>query len=308
MQALYFDKTLQYREEYPMPVPAAGECLVRVELAAICNTDREVLHGYKPGYTGVLGHEFTGIVVEAEDRALIGRRVVAELNLGCGHCIYCRTGREKHCVSRRVLGLSHMDGVFAQYVKLDMRLIHLVPDSVAPEAAVFTEPLAAALQVLECAHIRPSEPVAVVGDGRLAYLVAQVLALNGTAVCVYGKHEEKLHKFAPFADTALKAAGSYEVVVEATGSPSGMKTALKLVRSCGLLVLKSTYAAEAEVDLSEFVVREITLRGSRCGPFLPALNLLKRGALHLPEIELYPLRDYQAAFASHAFKVGFDLR
>ncbi|MDL2235086.1 alcohol dehydrogenase catalytic domain-containing protein, partial [Christensenellaceae bacterium OttesenSCG-928-L17] len=307
MKALYFDKTLRYREDMPMPERKAGESLVRVELAAICNTDREVLRGYKPGYKGVLGHEFSGIVEQSENAALINKRVVAELNLGCRECLYCKSGREKHCVSRRVLGLNDMDGCFASYVSLNNRLLHVVPAHVTAKEAVFIEPLAAALQVAECAHIRPSTPVAVVGDGRLAYFVAQVLALQGTAVTVFGKHAEKLEAFAPFAETSLKINGSFETVVEATGAPAGLRTALRLVRSGGLIVLKSTYAMQEAFDMSELVVREITLTGSRCGPFAPAIALLSRGQIRLPELELHPLVDFEAAFASRAFKVGFDL-
>lgn len=308
MKALYFDGTLQYISDYPTPIPKKNECLVRVELAAICNTDREVLRNYKPGFNGVLGHEFCGIVDQADEKSLIGKRVVCELNLGCGECIYCKTNREKHCVSRLVLGLSDMDGCFAEYVKLDRALLHVVPDNIPPESAVYAEPLAAAMQVLESTHILPSTPVAVISDGRLAYMIAQVLSLNGTHVTVFGKHEEKLAAFKTFADTATAPAGSFETVVEATGSPSGLQTAISLTRSGGTIILKSTYASNASINISELVVREITLKGSRCGPFAPALALIEKGRIIFKEIELYPLNEYGAAFASKAFKAGFDLR
>lgn len=308
MKALYFDGALKYMSDYPIPIPDKNECLIRVELAAICNTDREVLRNYKPGFKGVLGHEFCGIVEQADDKALIGKRVVGELNLGCGECIYCKTNREKHCISRRVLGLNDMDGCFAQYVKLDKALLHIVPDNIPPEEAVYTEPLAAAMQVLESTHILPSTPVAVIGDGRLGFMIAQVLSLNGTHITVFGKHEEKLNAFKPFADTSTVPAGSFETVVEATGSPSGLKTAISLTRSGGTIILKSTYVIDASFNLSELVVREITLTGSRCGPFAPALALMEKGRIVFKEIELYPLSEYNDAFASRAFKVGFDLR
>lgn len=309
MKALVYENgTLACRQDYPMPAPAADESLIRVELAAICNTDREVLRGYKPGFSGVLGHEFVGVVEASGDAPLVGRRVVGELNAGCKKCLYCTTGREHHCVDRRVIGMQGKDGCFAEYLTLRTDLVHPVPDGVPAERAVYCEPLAAALEVPEQTHLPPSQAVAVVGDGRLAFLIAQVLALNGTPVAVFGHHEDKLAMFRPFAQTATTPAGSFEAVVEASGAPGGLADAIRLVRSQGTLVLKSTYAKNVEVNVSELVVREVTLRGSRCGPFVPALRLLARDALILPEIELHPLEDFEAAFASRAFKVGFDLR
>ena len=309
MNGLFYDgRQALLRTDLPVPQPAAGESLIRISLAAICNTDREVMKGYKPDFTGVMGHEFVGVVERSDDPALVGRRVVGELNAGCGNCVYCRTGRERHCQERKVIGLTGKDGCFAPYMTLQNHLIHVVPDSVPDEAAVCTEPLAAALEIPQLTHIPPNEDVCVIGDGRLAYMIAQVLALSGAGVTVVGHSEEKLKMFAPFAATTLKPDRTYEIVVDACGSPSGIDTAAGLVRKCGTIILKSTYAGVKEMNLSSFVVNEVTLRGSRCGPFAPALRLLERGLIRLPQIELYPLERWEEAFASRAFKSGFDFR
>lgn len=309
MQALFFDGAPHYTQNHPMPVPQPGESLVRILMAAICNTDREVMKGYKAGFSGVLGHEFVGVVEASLLRPdLVGKRVVGELNAGCKTCLYCTTGREHHCLTRKVIGMEGKDGCFAEYMTIATDLLHPVPDTLPTEQAIFCEPLAAALEVVEQSHLRPSQEVALVGDGRLAYMIGQVIALQGTPLTVFGHSPEKLAMFAPFAKTALEPSGSFEVVVEASGSPSGLKSAISLTRSMGLLVLKSTYADLAPLNTSELVVREITLRGSRCGPFVPALNLLNRGQVTLPPIDLYPLEQFEAAFASRAFKAGFDFR
>ena len=309
MQGLYYDGTkAELRRELPVPEPLSHESLVRIALAAICNTDKETLRGYKPDFKGVLGHEFVGVVEKSDDPALIGRRVVGELNEGCGECLYCKTGREHHCTSRKCIGLSHKDGCFAPYMTIATRLLHTVPDCIPDERAVFTEPLAAALEIADQVHVRPSEPLCVVGDGRLAFMIAQVLALTGAEVTVLGRHPDKLELFKPFAKTALDCDRSFEIVVDATGSPGGFETAASLVRSRGVLVLKSTYAGSAALNLSKLVVNEITVVGSRCGPFEPALRYLQRGLVTLPEIALYKLCDWEAAFNSTAFKAGFDFR
>lgn len=309
MRGLVFDgKQAVYREDLPIPVPTETESLVRVHLAGVCNTDKEILKGYRPSFRGVMGHEFVGVVEQSPDPALVGKRVVGELNAGCGHCVYCRTGREKHCEERRVIGIDKKDGCFAEYMTIETHLLHPVPDSLPDERAVFTEPLAAALEIPEQVHILPSQNAAVVGDGRLAFLSAQVLALTGCDLTVIGHHAEKLQKFAPFAKTLAHPAGSYEVVVEASGAPSGLRDALSIVRHKGTIVLKSTYAGTTDVDMSSIAVHEITVVGSRCGPFEPALRLLDRGLVTLEPIELHALADFASAFTSPAFKSGFDLR
>lgn len=305
MKALFFAQTAQFRTDLPIPTPAPNESLIKIRMAAICNTDREVMKGYKPGFSGVLGHEFVGVVEASGNPLLVGKRVVGELNAGCKTCIYCTTGREHHCISRKVIGMEGKDGCFAEYMTIATDLLHVLPDTLPTERAIFCEPLAAALEVVEQSHLRPSQEVALVGDGRLAYMIGQVVVLQGTPLTVFGHNAEKLRMFAPFANTSLTPEGSFETVIEASGSPSGLETAIKLTRSMGLLILKSTYAEFPTLNTSEFVVREITIRGSRCGPFVPALNLLERQKVTLPEIDLYSLEDYEKAFSSRSFKSGF---
>lgn len=305
MRALYYDKEATYIKDYPMPVQSPDESLVHISIAAVCSTDKEILKGYKPDFAGVMGHEFVGVVEQSGNPDLIGKRVVGELNAGCGECIYCKTGRKNHCECRRVMGITGKDGCFAEYMTIDTDLLHTVPDEIPDHIAVFTEPLAAALEIVEQAHLEPSKNVAVIGDGRLAFMIAQVISLLGMDITIIGRHPDKLEKFRKFARTTIMPQGTYEVVIDAAGSPSGILDAQKLVRNKGLVVLKSTYAGKVEIDMSSFVVNEITLVGSRCGPFAPALQLLKRGLVTLPPIELYDLSEYETAFSSKAFKSGF---
>ena len=310
MKALCYDnqsKKAVYRTDYPMPTPKAHESLIQVVLCGVCNTDKEILRGYKPDFSGVLGHEFVGIVRESNDPALIGKHVVGELNEGCGTCLYCKTGREKHCDNRQVIGIAQKDGAFAEYIAMATRLLHVLPEDLAPQHAVYCEPFAAALQILEQGQITPDKNVAIIGDGRLAFMIAQAVALLGADLTVFGRHAEKLAMFAPYAKTATEPCGSFEVVIDACGVPSGLATAARLVRRGGTIVLKSTYAGDANVNMSSFVVNEITLVGSRCGPFAPALRLLQRGLVRLPEITLYPLSEYEKAFMDKdSFKTGFS--
>ncbi len=305
MKALYYEKEAKYLENYNKPVPESKESLIKILISAVCNTDKEIIRGYKPDFQGVLGHEFVGVVMESSDKAIIGKRVVGELNAGCGECIYCKTGRQNHCINRRVIGIANKDGCFAEYMTIATELLHVVPDEIPTEIAVFTEPLAAALEIMEQAHLKPSQNVAVLGDGRLAYMIAQVVSLAGVDLTVIGRHEDKLKNFSIFAKTTMNTDETYEVVIDATGSPTGILTAQRLVRKKGLIILKSTYAGNVQLDMSNFVVNEITIKGSRCGPFEPALLLLKRGLVTLPPIELFELKDYDKAFNSTAFKAGF---
>lgn len=307
MKALYYGKELKYLEDYPKPTIGTGESLVKIIISAICNTDREILKGYRPDFKGVLGHEFVGQVVESDNPDLVGRRVVGEINENCGECLYCKTGRPTHCSYRKVLGISGKDGTFAEYVSMRNDLLHIVPENLPSEIAIFTEPLAAALEIMEQVHIKPSTKLAIIGDGRLAYMIAQVISLTGCELTIIGRHKDKLKMFAPFAKTTRKTDSTYEVVVDATGNPSGILTAQKIVRKKGTVVIKTTYAGKVEIDMSNFVVNEVTVKGSRCGPFESALRLLNLGLIKFPEIELYDLEAYQEAFASNAFKVGFKI-
>ena len=319
MKALYFDGTeAVYREDAPMPVCEEGQSLIRILLADICSTDREILKGYRPDFKGIMGHEFVGEVVESPDPDLIGKTVVGELNEGCGNCIYCRSGREKHCLSRKVIGMSK-DGCFAEYMTLATHLIHTVPEGLAPERAIFAEPLAAALEITKQVHIDPSLNAAVIGDGRLAFMIAHVLSLTGISLTVIGKHPEKLKMFEPFAETVslsayysgsefrpLTAEECFEYVMDASGNESGIHLALHLVRKMGTIILKSTYTGKTSIDMSLIPVGEITIIGSRCGPFEPALKLLKEEKVMFPTVDLYNLKDFKKAFSSKAFKSGFS--
>lgn len=307
MKALYFDGEQPiYKEDYKKPVPSPGHSLIKVLMAAICNTDKEVIRGYRPDFRGVLGHEFVGIVEESDDLSLIGKRVVGELNEGCGECIYCKSGREKHCETRKVIGMEGLDGTFEEYFVLANHLLHVVPDSLPTKKAIYTEPLAAALEIPSQIHLSPEKNVAIIGDGRLALMIAQVVSLYGVDLTIIGRHPEKLKLFASLGRTCHREGNTYEIVIDATGSPSGIEMAKNIVRKKGTIVMKSTYAGTVNLDLSYFVVNEITITGSRCGPFEPALNLLNRNLVRLPEIELWDLSDYEKAFASKAFKVGFQ--
>ena len=305
---VYENKTAQLRENIAMPQRRENETLVKISLAAVCSTDREIIKGYKPDFKGILGHEFVGIAEQSDDKSLIGKRVVGEINAGCQNCVYCFSGREKHCKNRETIGIVGKDGCFAEYMTIKTDLLHAAPDNVSDEMLVCTEPLAAALEVLQQCTIRPDDKVCIIGDGRLSFMIAQVVALNGADVYVSGHHRDKLEKFKSFANITVSPDDSFEIVIDACGSPSGMETAKKLCRSGGTIVLKSTYAQDIEMNLSWIVVNEITVKGSRCGPFKPALRLLEKNRITLPPIELYPIEKWQEAFNSSAFKVGFDFR
>jgi len=266
MKALYFNGSeAVYLTDYEKPELTPGHSVIRVLMSAICNTDREVMRGYRPNFRGVLGHEFVGIVEDSEDQNLIGKRVVGELNEGCGDCIYCNSGREKHCLTRKVIGMEGLDGTFAEYVVLANHLIHVVPDSLPTEKAIYTEPLAAALEITNQLHLRPEDNVAIIGDGRLAYMIAQVVSLYGVDLTIIGKHPEKLELFKRLGKVEHQEGQTYEIVIDATGSPSGIELAKNIVRKRGTIVLKSTYAGTLDLDMSYFVVNEITIKGSRCG-------------------------------------------
>jgi threonine dehydrogenase-like Zn-dependent dehydrogenase len=286
------------------PVPARGEVLVRVRTAGICRTDLEITRGYL-GFRGTPGHEWVGHVVAAEDQSLIGARVVGEINLACGTCPVCARGLARHCPSRRVLGIAGADGGLADLLALPASNLHRVPDAVSDAAAVFTEPLAAAFEILEQVGAVAGAAAVVLGDGKLGLLVAQVLAGAGARVVLGGRHPKKLARARGLGiDTGAVRAGA-DLVVDATGSPAGLPAALALVRPRGTVVLKTTVAAEHHVDLAPAVINEVTIMGSRCGLFPPALAALARGQVSVaPLIDaVYPLDDAVAAFA-HAATPG----
>jgi len=315
------DGELRLATELPIPEPPPGEALIRVRQAGICNTDLELIRGYYP-YTGILGHEFVGVVEQSppgyED--LEGRRVVGEINAVCGGCSACESGRSTHCENRTVLGIVGRDGAFADYLTLPAENLHVVPDSVPDDAAVFTEPLAAALQIQEQVRFGPEDRLLVVGDGKLGQLIARTSRLTGCYLCVAGRHADKLAMLADLGgiDTVLVGAEGapdggdaatrlrgFDVAIECTGNREGFALARPAVRPRGTIVMKSTYAQSLDIDISSLVVDEITLVGSRCGPFAPALKLLESGRVFVDDLiaDRYPLSAGIAAF-DHATQRG----
>jgi threonine dehydrogenase-like Zn-dependent dehydrogenase len=302
MLSLKFDGELKLIQDAPLP-KREGEALIRVLAAGICNTDIEITRGYA-SFRGTAGHEFVGRVEEAPDEKLIGRRVVGEINAGCGHCDDCLSGDPRHCRTRTVLGIVNRDGAFADYLSLPCNNLLTVPDSLSDEAAVFTEPLAAACGILERVSIQQSDRVAVIGDGKLGLLVAQVLLLTGCNLTLVGKHEEKLeiarqHGIDVQLSDQLRSRGNeFDCVVEASGASPAMDLALSLVRPRGTIVLKSTYAGHLTLDASKIVVNEISVIGSRCGRFRDALDLLKERKIDVQSMitKIFPLTQALQAF------------
>ena len=301
MKALWLENNqLQLRSDVPIPEPLPGEALVRVVRAGICNTDLELLRGYYP-YTGILGHEFVG-VVEQGPKQLVGVRVVGEINAVCGECRFCRSGQPTHCENRTVLGIVNRNGAFAEYLTLPIANLHPVPDNVPTDVATFTEPVAAALEIQQQVPVHPDDRVLVVGDGKLGQLVAQTLALTGCDLLVVGRHRNKLDYLAArgiktgLADVVTDRA--FDLSVECTGNPEGFAIARRALRPRGTLVLKSTYAGHLTFDASSLVVDEITLIGSRCGPFPQALQLISQEEVDVKYLiqSHYPLDEAIAAF------------
>jgi len=309
MQAIWLEnQILSFRNDLPIPQPAKGEALVRVRLAGICATDLEMVQGYYP-FTGILGHEFIGEVIESPDPNLRGVRVVGDINIVCGVCATCRRGDSIHCENRTTLGIHDRPGCFAEYLTLPIENLHRIPDQLPDEGAIFTEPLAAALEIQQQVHIRPTDLVLIVGAGRLGQLIAQTLALIGCDMHVVVRHAYQQKILAERGIVTLTddqiSDRIYDLVVEATGAPGGFELARRAVRPRGTMVIKSTYAGEMTVGFSPFVVDEITLVGSRCGPFEPALRLLAAEKVNPKPLitARYSLADGLAAF-EHAAQAG----
>ena len=278
MRAIVLDDRVQLTTARPAPTPAAGEVLVRVVRAGVCETDLQLIKGYM-GFRGVLGHEFVGV---AESGPLAGRRVVGEINCACWSCATCRMGLPTHCPNRTVLGILNHDGAFADLIAVPQKNLHAVPDSLPDDVAVFTEPVAAAFQIPVQLAIRRQDRIAILGDGRLGNLCAQVLARLSDHVLVVGKHPEKLAILTAMGiPTTLLSEPlderAYDIVVDCTGSESGLPAALRLVRPRGTIVLKTTVAGQQTLAWAPFVIDEVTLVGSRCGPFDQALAALEQG-------------------------------
>ena len=319
MKALVFDGALKFSAHEPRPEPPPGEALIRVRKAGICHTDLEITKGYKD-FTGILGHEFVGVVEEINDpdQRLLGRRVVGEINCACRRpdCNFCRQGLGRHCPDRTTLGISGRNGCLAEYVTLPVVNLFEVPDAVSDETAVFVEPLAAAFEILEQVDLSPGPEVLLAGDGKLGLLINHAFSTTNARITHVGKHPEKLKLIAESGCRTLLCHEmpdqKYDVVVEATGSISGFQFCMNHVRPRGTVVLKSTLAASPKIDLAPVVVNEITLVGSRCGRFGPALDYLAMGVdlSHLITAS-YPIAEGLAAFerasAPGSLKVIVDL-
>ena len=320
-------KALRYENESLAVADVAkpevnGEAVVRVTLSGICNTDLEIARGYA-GFQGTLGHEFVGVIESLSASATAsstngpsltvgllrpGQRVVGEINAGCGLCDLCRAGDSRHCPDRTVLGIVGRDGAHAEFLKLPIVNLLPVPDEIPDEQAVFTEPLAAACGILERTSIAKETRVAVIGDGKLGLLCAQVVATTGAPGTLIGKHEGKLRIAAQrgietaIVNQATKRAREFDVVVEASGSTTGFDLALDLLRPRGVLVLKSTFHGVTDINAARIVVDEISVIGSRCGRFAPALELLKHHKIDVQNLigEEFALTDGVSAMARAA--------
>lgn len=317
MRAVTFADGAVHVVERPTPVPGPGEVRIAVRLAGICNTDIELLKGYM-GFSGIPGHEFVGVVdVAPEHPALLGQRVTAEINLGCGHCPTCLTSGPRHCPHRTTLGIAGKDGAFAEYVTMPASLVHRIPESVPDAAAVFVEPLAAALEPSQQIHLRADQSLLVLGDGKLGLLSACGLRRWCPGLVLAGRHDQKLAIAAAQGVTVRNvgddagqlaalhdAFGRFDVIIEATGRPEGLATALDLVRPEGTIVLKTTTFATTPVNMARVVVDEITLVGSRCGNFELALDLLRDRLVDVSPLvdAVYPLADFPEALATAARK------
>ena len=327
MRALVWDgHKLRFDPSYPVPSldpkiegegpkitgatsgrPLPPRAIVKVHLAGICSTDLQILKGYM-SFNGIPGHEFVGSVSEGPS-ALVGKRVVGEINFGCGECDYCARDLSRHCPNRRVMGILNADGAFAQYVSVPVANLHAVPEDISDKEAVFTEPLAAAFEILTQIQLDPGDDVLVLGDGKLGHLCAQAVRLTGAKVTVVGKHADKLGliKKTGVRTVELKdwQPRLFDVVVEATGSASGLELALSAVRPRGTMVLKSTIAGNHQVSLAPIVINEINVIGSRCGPFPDALEAIAARKVSVtPLIEaIYDLKEGLAAL-DHAARPG----
>ena len=300
MKALVFDgKKLHISYDYPSP--NSDEAIVKVNLAGLCGTDLEILNGYMD-YHGILGHEFVGTVVKSNQNDLVGKRVVGEINVGCGICSYCKNNLERHCPNRTVLGILNRNGAFAEFLSIPEKNLHVIPDSITDEQAVFVEPLAAAFEITEQITLDSSWKIAIVGDGRLAYLIANVLKIYCSKIFCFGKHKNKLDNFRKI-NVSTKTTifpddeHQFDLVIEATGNDSGFVDTMKLVKPRGIVILKSTIASREHLNLTAAVVNEITVIGSRCGTFRPAIDAIASRKILLDTLidSTYPLEKFSEA-------------
>ncbi len=307
MKALIIkDKELRFTS-IKKPIIGVGEVLIRILCIGICNTDLEIIKGYMD-FQGVPGHEFVGVVEQAPDNSLIGKRVVGEINLGCGDCSYCAAGLQRHCPNRKVLGIMGKDGCMAEYITLPLENIHPIPDELSDQEAIFIEPLAAALEIFQQVHIKPTHKVCIIGDGKLGLLIAAVIAQTAARTMVVGKHEQKLSivkkiglEAVTFDNIGDIGFNTFDVCIEATGNPQGLDIALKLVKPRGIIVLKSTYQGEIRLNMAPIVINELMVIGSRCGTFEPAIDFLQRKAF---DIRSLITAEYSFDRALEAFELA----
>lgn len=305
MQGLFLDQTLRFRADLPCPARRPQEARIRVIQAGICSTDLQLMKGYMD-FQGIPGHEFVGIVEEAPESTLIGKRVVGEINAVCRTCETCTNGRHTHCPHRTTLGIMGRDGAFAEFLTLPVENLFVVPDSISDDQAVFTEPLAAACEIPQLVTIKPTDRVVVIGDGKLGLLCAQILVLSGCEVTLLGHHSDHDTWLAQMGIRVTShpedVPGGADIIVEATGAPEGLSSAIQLIRPRGTLVLKSTYHGKIALNMADFVIQEISLIGSRCGPFPPAIRLLETGHIRVdPLIQArYSLTDGMEAMEKAA--------
>jgi threonine dehydrogenase-like Zn-dependent dehydrogenase len=311
MRALLLGQRLTIRDDYPDPAPAPGESIVRVRMAGICGTDLELARGYM-SYRGVPGHEFVGEVVDTKTPALAGRRVVGEINAACGRCAWCLDGLGRHCPNRTVLGIVGRDGAFAEFLRLPDENLIALPDSIPDELGVFVEPVAAIYEIFEQTKLRRDSKIAVLGDGRLGALAAIVLRAEDYAPVLAGHHRDKLDRLAALGlEVKLEdhLDPGFDVVIDCTGNSAGLNRALALVRPRGTVILKSTAAASASLNLAQAVVNEITIVGSRCGRFAPAIAGLASGKIDPRPLvsSIFPLDDAAAAFTAAGRSPNFKV-
>ncbi|HAA86098.1 MAG TPA: alcohol dehydrogenase [Kosmotogaceae bacterium] len=301
MKALVFDGSL-HLEEINLPQPRQDEALIRVKLAGICNTDLEITKGYMD-FSGVLGHEFVGVVDLCSDETLIGKRVVGEINVACGSCEYCMNGMKKHCSDLSVIGINNRDGCFAEFVVLPIDNLHLIPETVPDEEATFVEPLAAAYHVFESVWVKPSSMVLIIGDGKLGLLISMAASSLGIEHTMVGRHPERFAMLDSNVNT-ISSEGQpdlkscYDIVIEATGNEQGMALALSAVKPAGTIVLKSTYSHIPNVDLSRVAVNELKIVGSRCGRFEDAIRFLEKKSVKPVQLidRIFPFDNALEAF------------
>ena len=313
MKALIFDNELKLDNNYPIPEIKDNEVLIKTTMVGICNTDFEITKGYM-GYTGVLGHEFVGIVEKTGknvDSNLIGKRVVGEINCACNNCEYCAKGLQRHCPNRQTLGIWQKDGCFSEYFTLPKENIIPISDNVDDITATFTEPLAAAYEILEQVHIKPDSKVAILGDGKLGLCISLVFSALNIDFIHIGKHEEKLEitknlgsKTMLLNELKEEHRKSFDFVIEATGSTGGFETSASLVKPRGTLILKSTIVAREGLNLASIVVDEINIVGSRCGQFKPILRILEQKKIDVTPLVsgIYNVDDFESAFEKNAQK------